>query len=124
MPAPDAIVGREITEPDDDLGVKQSPVFDYVIVDSRAWDDSDEPQQWLTRLSPGDTILFRGEEARVSSLGKRSNFGQRGLYQLGFDADVVGTTASLYVDRDPYLLDITNGPIQVVDPSEVKPLAE
>lgn len=115
---------REVTEPDDTLGVKQSPVFDYVIVDSRAWDDSDEPQQWLTELHPGDTILFRGNNARIVSLGTRSNYGQHGLYRLGFDVDVAGTTASLYVDRDPYLLDICNGPIQVVDPSEVEPIDE
>jgi len=111
---------REITEPDEDLGTKMSPVFDRVIVDSRAWDESNEPANWLSDLSPGDTLRFLGEEAKITSLGFRKSYGQRGLYRIGLHPDVVGTVATLVVDRDPYLLDVCNGPVYSVDPSEVE----
>lgn len=105
-------------------GVKRG-LTGQLIVDRRASDESDEPKDELTRLTPGDTILFRGEEARVKTLGKRSNYGQRGLFSIGFGPEVVGTVATLYVDRDPYLLDICNGPVHEVAPSEVQvPQAE
>ena len=37
---------------DDGLGVKQSPVFDTLIVDSRGWDDSNEPRREVASISP------------------------------------------------------------------------
>jgi hypothetical protein len=111
---------RKVTEPDEELGTKMSPVFDRVIVDSRAWDESNEPAKWLTELKPGDSVCFRGKEAKITSLGLRRNYGQRGLHRIGLRPDVVGTVATLVVDRDPYLLDVCNGPIYAVDPSEVE----
>jgi hypothetical protein len=110
---------REVTEPDEGFGTKMSPVFDRVIVDSRAWDESNEPAAWLSGLSPGDTIRLLGEEAKITSLGLRKNYGQRGLHRIGLQSDFLGTVATLVVDRDPYLLDVCNGPIYAVEPTEV-----
>ena len=104
---------------DDGLGVKQSPVFDTLIVDSRGWDNSNEPKRQIAELSPGDTLVVAGVEFAVSSVGKRCTFGQEGVYSLGVPPEAFGTVGSLYVDRDPYLLNICNGPIYVVEPSEV-----
>jgi hypothetical protein len=109
-----------VKEPDPDLGVTESPVFDRVIVDRHDYDDgSDEPRPEIAALGPGDTILFRGGEVRLSSVGQRCHNGRRELYRIGFPPEAVGTVATLYVDRDPYLLDVCNGPIEVVDPEEV-----
>lgn len=110
---------NEIQQADPDLGVKQSPVFDTLIVDREASDGSDEPRPEIRQLSPGETVVFRGKEAKIHSTGQRKNNGRMELYRIGFGANVVGTVATLYVDRDPYLLDISNGPIETVDPSEV-----
>lgn len=98
----------------------QRGITGQLIVEKHEPDNSDEPRDSLTALSPGDTILFRGEEATVQSVGHRVNFGQRGMYSLGFGAEVLGTVATLYVDRDPYLLDICNGPVHEVDPEAVQ----
>jgi len=104
---------------DEGLGVKQSPVFDTLIVDSDAWDNSNEPQREIAAVSPGDTLVVAGVKFSVSSVGKRCTYGQEGVYCLGVPPEAFGTVGSLYVDRDPYLLNICNGPIYVVEPSEV-----
>ena len=123
MTAPDRYSGI-ITESDTPLDESASGITTGVsgdpIVDQRGWDASDEPRDDLTTVSPGETVLIRGEEAKVFSLSKRKNFGQTGLYSYFFAADFIGTAATLYVDRDPYLLDICNGPIFPIAPSEVE----
>lgn len=99
-------------------GVKRGVTGD-LIVDREGADDSDEPRTEITQLSPGDTIRFQGEQARISSISERVRQGRRNMYAIGFGADVVGTVATLHVDRDPYLLDICNGPICSVHPADV-----
>lgn len=99
----------------------EQPTFEGAItgnehVNSRASDDSDEPRPKIVALSPGDEIKLDGETYRVRSVGKRVNFGQRGVYRLHIH---VGAPASLYVDRDPYMLDMCNAPVREVDPEEV-----
>lgn len=111
-----------VQEPDPELGVKESPAdwVDHPIVDRHDYDDgSDEPRPEIAALGPGDTILFRDDEVRLSSVAYRCHHGRHDLFKLGFPPEAVGTVASLYVDRDAYLLDVCNGPIEVVDPSEV-----
>jgi len=113
---------RTVTEPDESLGVKSSPVVDTLIVDREAWDDSDEPRPEIADLGPGDRIRMCGEEIELDSVGSRVNHGPTGVYRLGIPYQNGRAVSTLWVDRDPYLLDICNGPIQVIEPSEVEVL--
>jgi len=115
---PEGVFDR-VTSPDESLGVKESPVFDRMIVDSRAWDDSDEPRRELEAISPGDMISIGDVEFDIRSVCRRRNYGQRGVCDVGVPPSAFGTVAKLVVDRDPYLLDICNGPIYTVAPGEV-----
>lgn len=118
----DAGQNAAVTQPDASIGVKESPVVDTLIVDRKASDDSEEPRLDIANLSPGDAIALRGDRVELSSTGKRMNHGQTGLFRLGFMEPRTDTVASLWVDRDPYLLDICNGPIETVDPADVEVL--
>lgn len=84
-------------------------------------DESDEPRQNIAEIAPGETVLINGVECRVFSTSERRNFGQRGLYALSFDAESLGTVATLYVERNPYKLDVCNGQVYDIDPLEVEP---
>ena len=82
-------------------------------------DSSDEPRPEIEALTPGDRVRIRGVECKLQSTGKRVNYGQRGLYSLGIPPEAFGTVATLYVNRDPDRLDICNGEVYDIDPSEV-----
>lgn len=82
-------------------------------------DESNEPGLEMRRLSPGDILRIDGEEVEIISTGVRSNFSQKGLYRLGFAPEAFGTPATLYIDRTPYLLDLTNGPVKAIDPDTI-----
>lgn len=83
-------------------------------------DDSDEPREEIAAVSPGDVVTIGPVECSILSTGERVNFGQRGLYSLTLPwTGEFGAVATLYVDRDPYRLDVCNGKVYDVDPSEV-----
>jgi len=93
---------------------------DQAVVENRkTGDDSDEPRPEIATVSPGDRIHVGAVECRVFSVGKRINYGQRGVCRFSIPADAFGTVATLYADRDPYRLDFCNGKIFDIDPSEV-----
>jgi hypothetical protein len=110
---------RTIDEPSDGFGVKASPVTGEPIVDRDATPDTAEPRGEIARLSPGDRIRIAGTESKVSPVGKHVRNGHHYTYRLGIPPEAFGTVASLWVDRDPFLLDICNGPIHPVDPKDV-----
>jgi hypothetical protein len=108
-----------VTEPSDEYGVKESPVFDCLIVDRDATPDKTNPRPDIADLSPGDTVAIHDTEFRVPSTGKHIRRGQKYIYRFSVPPDAFGTVATVYVDRDPYLLDVCNGGIYPVDPDAV-----
>jgi len=100
-------------------GVMRGEVTGGLLADRRAWDDSPEPTAPVSGVCAGDTVTIAGRPVGVQSRGVRRNYGQEGVCRLGLRAEAFGTVASLWVDRDPYLLDVCNGPVHVVDPAEV-----
>lgn len=93
-------------------------------VTSKAADESAEPRDAIAAVDAGDTIRFEGELVRVISVGRRVNFNQRGVYRFTLSAEDIGTASTLYVDRDPYLLNICNGPVRAIAPQDVQPTIE
>jgi len=110
---------QRVTEPDGELGVKQSPVFDCLTVDREASDDSGQPRPEIASLSPGDRVRIRDTKCDLSSVGKHVENSRYNVYRLGIPPVAFGTVVTLWVDRDPYLLSFCNGPIELVEPSEV-----
>jgi hypothetical protein len=111
---------RTIDEPTDEFGVKASPLTGRAIVDRDATPDTAEPRGEIAALSPGDRIRIDGVETKVSPVGKHVRNGYHYTYRLGIPSEAFGTVATLWVDRDPFLLDICNGPIHPVDPTDVE----
>jgi len=81
--------------------------------------DPTQPRPAVAELSPGDTIRLFGTPIRLTSVGKHVARGNTELYRLGVAVEPIGTVSTLWVDRDPYLLSVCNGPIYAVPPSEV-----
>ena len=89
------------------------------IVDGNYSNETSEPKQRLDSVRPKDSLEIRGVETEARRVGSRSNFGKRDVFRIGLPVEFVGSVSTLYVDRDPYLFDILNGPVYAVDPSEV-----
>lgn len=98
-------------------GIKASPVTGEPIVDRDAGDP--EPTTNLQDVSPGNSVEICGSVAPVQSVGCKSYRGPP--WRLGISHEFIGVVSTLYIDREPYLFDVCNGPIYAVDPSEVKP---
>ena len=95
-------------------------IMDTPIVDRHFEDDSYQPTEELSRITPGSKIKVEGVETRVSDTTREGISGD--LFQIGFYPDFVGTVSSMWVDRDPFLLSVCNGGIYAVDPNTVKPV--
>lgn len=102
---------------EDHPGVKLG-IFDSPIVDRGYDDGSGMPTSDIEPVDPGMTVVVYEHPARVSSTSRHGLDGD--LFQIGFYADFCGTVCSLWVDRNPYLLDVCNGGIYAVDPDEVR----
>lgn len=97
---------------------------DLDTIDRRASDDSPEPRPEIADCPPGTPIRIGNADGRITSVRERVNFNQRGRYSLTLSTDTFGTVATLFVDRDPYELEICNGPTLYVDPDAVAVLDE
>lgn len=89
----------------------------------REYDDgSGHPPSELDSVTVGETIHVHDHATRVASTSRHGLDGE--LFQIGFYAEFCGTVCTLWVDRDPYLLDVCNSGIYAVDPGEIRVTSE
>jgi hypothetical protein len=75
-------------------------------------------------LSAGSQITIYGYPTEIKTTGMEirdsDRYGfNRFITKFGFDDKLIGTTSQLYIDREPYLLNVVNGPVWEIDPSDV-----
>jgi len=100
-------------------GVTTGEISGNPIVDRNAWDNSGEPRAELEAVSTGDEVIVDGDRAVVRSVGTRVNYEQQGLYRFTLDIEGPDPLATLYVDRDPYLLQVTGIRVETIETEEV-----
>lgn len=83
------------------------------------------PSHALDHIGPGDSVTIRGVEFRVKSIGQGLS-PPKGLLCLTVmskqlrDPLTDHTISTIHVDREPYVLDICNGPDIDINTDEIE----
>lgn len=97
-------------------GVKQSANGSYVVPTAPGEKEQIEPESETQRLTPGTKLTICGKQVTVQSTGMTiidsdRQGPQRYITKIGLNSYRSNRSAQLYVDRDPYLLNETRGPV-------------
>jgi len=116
-----AIRLKESNRPD----VKRSEITNNLVPTATANDLKLRSQLPFQGVTAGTTLTIYGHPVEVKTTGMEIKESERHgveriITKFGFDEDMIGVNCQLYIDREPYLLNVASGPIWEIEPKHVE----
>lgn len=110
-------------------GVRCSSNGEYIVPTAPGLQEQITVSDEMQSVTPGSQISICGKVVTVLSTGMRIIDSQRGeperyITKLGLDSFLSGRGMQLYVDREPYLLNQTEGKVWLLPTNDVERIRE